>query len=138
MALDRHRHRRPLRSGLLALIAPLVATLPAHGVDNAMIQLSNADNGSRVEVGIGTQITVTLQTIGSGHYGPPSVSSTAVRFIDVSDGPPNPGGPVQVMRFRAHAAGGARISIPFTGGTGPSASTPPFTLRVQVSAPPGP
>jgi hypothetical protein len=37
------------------------------------------------------------------------------------------------MRFRAQSAGAAQISIPFKGGMGPNAATPPFTLSVQVT-----
>lgn len=111
----------------------LLALHPVHGGESASIELGNADSGRSLRVSVGAQIHVTLQTIGSGRYGTPSVSSKAIQFIDEVDGPPNPGGPVQVMRFRAHSVGGARISIPFSGGMGPNEARPPFTLSVQVS-----
>lgn len=126
--------RRATRFCWLVVAVSLLALRPAHGGENAMVDLSNADNGSSIEVSVGTQINVTLQTIGSGRYGTPSLSSNAVRFIDVSEGAPNPGGPVQIMRFRANSAGGAQIAIPFSGGMGPNAATPPFRLSVQVNA----
>lgn len=104
----------------------------ASALANTILQISNGDRDRHVEVSVGTEIVVTLQTIGPGRYGTPLVSSTALQFLDLSSGPPNPGGPVQIYRFMATSAGNAQISIPFTGGMGPNASTPPFRLKVHL------
>jgi hypothetical protein len=124
----------PALAFVLPVVASsLVALQPTHGGNNAMIELSNGDSGRSLKVSVGTEINVTLKTIGSGRYGTASVSSRAVQFLDEAAGPPIPGGPVQLMRFRAQSAGAAQISIPFNGGMGPNAATPPFTLSVQVT-----
>ena len=59
-----------------------------------IITLTNSDSGRSVAAAVGSEIDVTLQTIGPGQYGIPTLSSTSVRFLGVSmAGSPNPGGP---------------------------------------------
>ena len=75
----------------------------AHG---RLITLTNSDSGRSVTVAVGSEIDVTLQTIGPGQYGSPALSSKCVRFVGVSlAGSPNPGGPRQLFRFEAKAPG---------------------------------
>lgn len=96
------------------------------------VHLNRANDGQNVSAKIGQAIVVTLQTIGGGHYGPPHLSSRAVRFDSAEYPPPpkqNPGGPTQVYRFTAVAEGEARIDIPHTG-SNPAVA---FTLQVKKS-----
>ena len=67
----------------------------------------------------GTEFTVTLQTIGPGEYSsPPSVSSAAVHFHDVSlVSPYVPAGPTQQFRFAAMMPGKAIVVFQHTGFT---------------------
>lgn len=119
----------------IVLLGTTILPIFSRGAASELLQLSQTDNGRLVAASVGSEIAVTLQTIGFGHYGTPSVSGTAVQFIGMgaSPGPPNPGGPVQLFRFMARTAGLAQIAIPFAGGMGPNASTPPFRLTVQVN-----
>lgn len=96
------------------------------------VHLNRANDGQNVSAKIGQAIVVTLQTIGGGHYGPPHLSSRAVRFESAEYPPPpkqNPGGPTQVYRFTAVAEGKARIDIPHTG-SNPAVA---FTIQVRKS-----
>ena len=65
----------------------------------------------------GQEVEVKLQTIGPGEYSsPPSISSSAVRFLGVSlVGPYVPAGPTQVFRFMAVAPGQAMVAFHHTG-----------------------
>lgn len=96
------------------------------------ISLDNSGNGTTISVSPGDKINVTLQTIGPGQYGTPTVSSGSVRFLGESAPaePPNPGGPRQLFRFEAVNVGRAEITIPHTPSPLP---TPPFTIGVEVN-----
>lgn len=65
----------------------------------------------------GQKVDVRLQTVGPGEYSsPPTVSSSAVRFLGVSlVGPYVPAGPTQVFRFIALAPGQAIVAFHHTG-----------------------
>jgi hypothetical protein len=97
------------------------------------LELENGDSGRTVVVAVGDEIRVTLQTIGPGQYGSPTVSSGAVGFLGASPaGDPNPGGPRQLYRFEATASGRAEISIAHEGGVPGGPSVAPFDLAVEV------
>lgn len=66
-----------------------------------------------VRATVGQELDITLQTIGPGEYvSPPSISSTAVRFLDVTLVSPHvPAGPTQRFRFKAAELGTAIIVI---------------------------
>jgi hypothetical protein len=70
-----------------------------------------------IPVRVGDDLTVTLQSIGPGGFvSPPSVSSSAVRFLDVSDVPPFvPAGPTEMFRFEAVERGQAIIVFRHSG-----------------------
>jgi hypothetical protein len=102
-------------------------SLPLPRLD--VLPLNNSADGQTIAVQVGQLLSLSLQTIGPGHYGDPVVSSEAVRFIDAGFVPfPNPGGPLQGFRFVAQAPGRAEIHIPHT------AAGPPFDLTLEVSA----
>ncbi|MBK8649651.1 MAG: hypothetical protein IPN16_24550 [Gemmatimonadetes bacterium] len=65
----------------------------------------------RVVVAVGSEIGVTLGTVGPGEYtSPPNVSSAVVRFLDVTPvGPSVPAGVRQRFRLKAVTAGRAII-----------------------------
>ncbi len=117
--------------GLAAALATLM--VGSCGSSRTRFDLENGDSGRTVLARAGDEIDVTLQTIGPGRYGSPSVSSSAVLFLGSSQaGEPNPGGPRQLYRFEAAAAGRAEIVIPHEGGAPTGPAVEPFTLVVTV------
>jgi hypothetical protein len=70
-----------------------------------------------VTVPLGSELRITLQTIGPGEYStPPSISSPALRFEEVDFVSPHvPAGPTQEFRFRALAKGQAIVVFTHTG-----------------------
>ena len=143
MALDRGnrgpmaRKSRMQRISWRALLV-MAATFPLFGLGcgcshERLITLTNSDSGRSVAAAVGDEIDVTLQTIGPGQYGIPTLSSKSVRFLGVSlTGSPNPGGPRQLLRFKATAAGRAKISIAHEGGVPGGPTTPAFRITVEV------
>lgn len=105
----------------------LAACSGTDGTDTSPIVVSGADSDTTVAAAVGQELDVTLQTIGPGEYGPPSLSSRAIRFLDVSyPSQQNPGGPRQLFRFRAASAGTVSVSIAH------SDDDPPFSITVNV------
>ncbi len=125
-----------MRSGVV-LACACGAVLSALGCGSRQIQtisLGNADSGRTVVATIGDQVEVTLQTIGPGQYGEPSVSSRAALFLGESSvGPPIPAGPTQLFRFEALAPGRADITIPHTGDSPGGPAVPAFSFSLQVN-----
>jgi hypothetical protein len=100
---------------------------------NQTISLSNDDAGRIVVAAVGDRIEVTLQTIGPGQYGNPTMSSRAVLFLDESSvGPPIPAGPTQLYRFEAIASGQADITVPHSGDPPEGPGVPAFSISVRV------
>ncbi len=88
-------------------------TAPPSSPEPPVLYLHNGNNGDRVSARVGQVIQITLQTIGPGQYGSPTISSTAIQFDGVAFAKQqNPGGPRQIYRFRARSAGEAQIKIP--------------------------
>ena len=117
---------------VMAAVVPLFGL--GCGASHArIVAVTNSDSGHSVPVAVGSEIDVTLQTIGPGQYGTPTLSSKSVRFLGVSlAGSPNPGGPRQTFRFVARAPGLAKLTIPREGGLPAGASLPVFHLTVEV------
>jgi len=115
-----------------AACAALVAAVFAcqsngQGTDPAVVQLTGAQRGEHVEVAVGDEIDIELQTVGPGEYETPAVSSDAVQFVSASQlTPPNPAGPRQLYRFEALQGGSAQVSIPHSG------AADEFTVVVDV------
>jgi len=66
----------------------------------------------QISLVIGQEIGIRLGTLGSGEYAtPPSMSGTAVRFLDVSVCCNTPGGVVQVFHFVAVASGQSIVAF---------------------------
>jgi hypothetical protein len=76
----------------------------------------NGSPSQSFSVKSGRELEVTLQTIGPGEYvSPPTVSSAAVRFVDVQQvSPPVPAGATQRFRFLAVSQGVAIIVFQHT------------------------
>jgi len=93
-----------------------VAFLAACGGDNPAGISFTGSPSRTVTVPAGTEFSVTLQTIGPGDYSsPPTVSSSSVRFLDVSQADLSvPAGPTQRFRFLAMSAGGAIVTFRHT------------------------
>jgi hypothetical protein len=93
-----------------------IAFLVACGGDNPVAISITGSTNRTFSVPAGSQFTVTLQTIGPGEYSsPPVVSSSVVRFRDVSDVSPFvPAGPTQRFRFLAMGAGDAVVTFTHT------------------------
>jgi hypothetical protein len=102
----------------IARVFPILAILIASacGGENPVSVSIKGSTSQSLNVPSGTQFTVTLQTIGPGEYGsPPTVSSGAVRFVDVSlVSPYVPAGPTQRFRFDARTRGKAIIVFQHT------------------------
>ena len=121
----------------LSLVAALAAcgaggTIAPAGTPGAAtgtkISLTVAENGKTIQVPVGDEVDITLQTIGPGQYANPTVSSPAVRFLGVSlVGPAIPAGPTQLFRFQAAAAGQAIIAIQG------APHNPAFAVTLQTS-----
>jgi hypothetical protein len=120
-------------AALVIVAAVFVSGLGCGSSHPRLITLTNSDTGRSVAVAVGDEIDVTLQTIGPGQYGIPTLSSESIRFLSVSlAGSPNPGGPRQLFRFEAMAAGRAKISIAHEGGAPGGPTTPAFRITVEV------
>lgn len=68
---------------------------------------------STTSIAVGQEIQLTLSTVGPGSYDSlPSISSSAVRFLDMTFPPPQvPAGPTQVFRFVGATRGTAIVSF---------------------------
>ena len=100
-------------------VVPILAilTTAACGGENPVSVSEMGSTSRSLSVPAGSQFSVTLQTIGPGEYGsPPTVSSGAVHFLDVSSVSPYvPAGPTQRFRFAATTRGKAVIVFQHTG-----------------------
>ncbi len=111
-----------------------LATFGCGSRQSQTISLGNADSGRTVVAAVGDQVEVTLQTIGPGQYGDPSVSSHAALFLGESPvSPPIPAGATQLFRFEALAPGRADITIPHTGDSPGGPAVPAFSFSLQVN-----
>lgn len=102
----------------IALLLPIL-TMSACGGNNPVSVSIKGSTSQSFTVPAGTQFSVTLQTIGPGEYAsPPTVSSEAVHFLDVSlVSPYVPAGPTQRFRFDATTRGKAIIVFQHSGTT---------------------
>jgi hypothetical protein len=103
----------------IARVVPILAILTAAACGGKTpVSVSEIGSTSQsLSVPAGSEFSVTLQTIGPGEYGsPPTVSSGAVHFLDVSSVSPYvPAGPTQRFRFDATTRGKAVIVFQHTG-----------------------
>ena len=89
--------------------------------------LNNSNAGQILSLAVGDTFDVTLQTIGPGSYGTPTISNGVIQFLGESLAPlPIPAGPTQIYLFRSLLVGNADISISHSGNN----ST--FTLSCKV------
>src|SRR5512134_2856180 len=124
---------RPYSAFLRACGTVSLLTLGCGSPEIETIRVGNADAGRIVVAGVGDKIEVTLQTIGAGSYGNPTVSSGSVVFLGQSSvGPPIPAGATQLYRFQAVAPGRADITIPHTGDLPVFPANPAFAVSVEV------
>jgi len=72
-----------------------------------------SSNGQTLNLAVGQELDLTVQTIGPGEYvSPPSISSPALRFLDATlVAPYVPAGPTQLFRFKATTPGQAIVVI---------------------------
>jgi hypothetical protein len=77
----------------------------------------NGSRGQTLSVTAGQELSLTLQSIGPGEYvSPPTVSSSALSFLDVQlVGPAVPAGVTQRFRFAALRHGRAIVVFHHTG-----------------------
>jgi hypothetical protein len=105
-------------TGILGRLIPIIAiaSLASCGGDNPVAISFSGTTSRTFTVPAGSQFSVTLQTIGPGAYSsPPAVSSSVVRFRDVSDMSPFvPAGPTQRFRFFAAGPGNAIVTFSHT------------------------
>ncbi|SRR6266568_2220102 len=99
----------------VASVLTIVASLACGGTNPLSVSIKGSTNQS-LTVPTGTMFSVTLQTIGPGAYDVPTLSSQAVKFLDVSEVSPYvPAGPTQRFRFFATTRGQAIIVFRHTG-----------------------
>jgi hypothetical protein len=92
-----------------------------------ILALNHDNDGQHLQATVDEPIEITLQSVGPRQWGPPQVSSSAVRFEHVMlKTPVIPAGPTQLFIFDAAAAGEAKIRIPY----GDSGNV--FSVTVQV------
>ena len=85
--------------------------------DPEPVDLTAKDDGTDVTLALHQEVDVTLQTIGPGQFGEPTVSAPAVTFEGMTfPKAQNPGGPTQIYRFRTVASGAALVTIPHDSG----------------------
>lgn len=99
----------------------------SNGAAQPPIALSQGATGSNLDASPTQEIDITLQTIGPGEYGTPSISSDSVRFLEVTTPAAlTPGGSTQEFRFEAENAGTAVVTIPHT------VKSEPFDVTITV------
>ena len=128
------RHEGPLaRTPFAWACGTALVLIAGCGSSEHTITLTGADTGRSVVAEVGDTIEVTLQTIGPGQYGDPTLSSGAVTFLGQGPaGQPNPGGLQQLYRFEAAASGQCAIAIPYSGGPPGGLALPAFSITVMV------
>src|SRR5262245_31865641 len=112
--MTRHPWNTTIGSVTLALLAATgcMSSPSMVGPSGRSVDVDGSSSGAVVTAHVGDEVRVTLQTIGPGQYGDPSVSSSVLRYDGVDlVGPPNPGGPKQLFRFSARARGRASVEI---------------------------
>ena len=116
---------------LLTCTASLLFATLSCGTNPVSVSIKGASQSFTVPAG--TKFSVTLQTIGPGEYAsPPTVSSGAVQFLDVSlVGPYVPAGPTQQFRFNATTRGNAIIVFRHIGAGGPEMLSVEDTVGVR-------
>jgi hypothetical protein len=91
------------------------------------IRLTRDDADRTVSAAVGQGIAITLQTIGPGQFAVPELSSSALKFVEMSFPPDqNPAGATQLYRFNAVSSGTAVILIRHT------VADTVFTVTVSV------
>jgi hypothetical protein len=95
------------RSGRILILASLLVA----GCGSETPTDTTGSSGRTFTVQAGQDFRIRLQSIGPGEYrSPPSVSSSAIRFRDVSLATPHvPAGVTQLFRFQAMAPGRAIV-----------------------------
>ena len=95
------------RSGWMLILATLLFA----GCGSETPTDPTGRSGRAFTVQAGQELEIRLQSIGPGEYrSPPSVSSSAIRFRDVSLAAPHvPAGVTQLFRFQAVGAGRAIV-----------------------------
>ena len=100
----------------LHICGVLVAATPLSGCTTEPLAVRST-HGQTLTLSVGQQLDLTVGTVGPGEYvAPPSISSTALRFLDAKVVAPHlPSGPTQLFRFQAEARGRAIVVITHSG-----------------------
>jgi hypothetical protein len=101
-------------SRLYASLVGAVALLAACGPEPLAV---HGAPDRTLDVAVGQELDVTLQTVGPGEYeSPPSISSHALQYLSVVlVSPYVPAGPTQQFRFKAEAPGQAIVVFQHSG-----------------------
>ena len=139
------KHLSPAGSSIVLLFVLHVVSIAQtaarqSSAEPPVLYLHGGNNAQQVNAQVGQTIQITLQTIGPGQYGSPTISSTVIQFEGAAFAKmQNPGGPKQVYRFRARAQGEARIDIPHVvqvlsdNASELRDSNPAFALTIRVA-----
>lgn len=100
----------------------------------AVLSLDFGSNGQHLEARVGRQIEISLGTVGPAQYGPPEISSPAVRLVSTAlNMPLNPGGSSFTYIFEAVAEGEAQIKVPVLNGeAAPAGDARNFAVTLRV------
>ena len=112
------------RTSNSAILTIAVLTVGACNGQSAVLVQDIDGSASTVTASVGRELDITLGTVGPGAYDSlPSISSTAVLFLDASTVPPVvPAGPRQRFRFMPQQRGTAVITFHHSG-TNPTITT---------------
>lgn len=112
----------------LAVLA-IFAIEACHGP--SPVEVYGAAN-ARFSIVTGQEIDIRLQTIGPGSYSvPPTLTGSAIEYLEVTPGGIDPGGDNQVFHFRGIASGTTVVT--FTNVCGCSPSRPPYNVIDTVT-----
>lgn len=118
-----------------ACVADATSTTGGRCQPVGLLNLDASSSGSSFAATVGEEVDITLTHVGPGNYTLDPVLSSPIMTvlqITIPAGPPNPGGPAQLYRLRATAAGQVRIEIPFeAAGGGPS--RPTFVVTITIN-----
>jgi hypothetical protein len=105
--------------GLIAVVVAAVGCTEQMPGTGTPIVLSYAPSQT-VNLVVGQELDITVGTLGPGSYDAPTISPSILQLLAGNGAivtPVTPGGPTQVFRFRAQAAGQAIITLGQSGRT---------------------
>lgn len=123
-----------LQARAFACQADSTSSTGARCKEQAILNLTGADNGGSFSVKAGSEIDIFLQDIGSSQYATEvmlSSDAATVLEITIPAGPPDPAGLMHLYRIAAMSPGQVVVQIPGLSSTGDAAS-PAFVVTIDI------